>query len=103
MKEVTQRSALPGSEEWKTRQLIDTIKGLRAPLREVLIMGYVQGMSKKEIADSLGLSTKRVDRRMVKALKTTRLKLSARGVHFAAIAFFALLMPLIKVLLLRIR
>lgn len=62
------------------RCLAQVIKGLRPSWREVFVMAHVQGRSRKEIAGRLGISEKRVDKRMTRALKQCRMKLSSQGI-----------------------
>ncbi len=65
--------------------LVQVIKGLRPTLREVFVMAHVQGESRKEIAGRLGISEKRVDKRMTRALKQCRMKLSSQGIDLAEV------------------
>lgn len=67
------------------RHLVQVIKGLRPTLREVLVLAHVQGKSRKEIAGQLGISEKRVDKRMTQALKQCRMKLSSQGINLAEV------------------
>jgi len=56
------------------------IIGLPMKLRRVFVMAHVQRRSRSEIAAALGISERRVERRMVKALVACRESLEARGV-----------------------
>ena len=61
------------------------IKGLRPNLRNVFVMAHVQGKPRKEIAAALGISEKRVDKRMTQALKVCRDRLSSQGIDLAEV------------------
>ncbi len=67
------------------KHLMQVIKGLRPTLREVFVMAHVQGKSRKEIAGRLGISEKRVDKRMTRALKQCRTRLSSQGIDLAEV------------------
>ena len=67
------------------QQLSNVIKGLRPNLRKVFVMAHVQGKPRKEIATTLGISEKRVDKRMTKALRICRERLSSRGIDLAEV------------------
>ncbi|MGB6489715.1 MAG: sigma-70 family RNA polymerase sigma factor [Steroidobacteraceae bacterium] len=67
------------------QHLANVIKELRPNLRNVFVMAHVQGKPRKEIAAALGISEKRVDKRMTKALKTCRDRLSSRGIDLAEV------------------
>lgn len=62
------------------RRLVEVIKTLPPNLRQVFVMAYVQGVARKEIADQLGLTLKRVDKRLTRALKECRERLAALGI-----------------------
>lgn len=62
------------------RRLVEVIKALRPTLRTVFVMAYVQGVARKEIAERLGLTLKRVDKRLTQALKECRERLAAFGI-----------------------
>lgn len=57
------------------------IKELPPSLRSVFVMAHVQGKSRKEIALALGISEKRLDKRMTKALKACRERLASWGIE----------------------
>jgi RNA polymerase sigma factor (sigma-70 family) len=59
---------------------VQTIKELPANLRTVLVMAHVQGIPRKDIAEQLGISLKRVDKRMTKALRTLRERMESFGI-----------------------
>lgn len=61
-------------------RLVQTIKELRPNLRIVLVMAHVQGIARKDIAEQLGISLKRVDKRMTKALRTLRERMESFGI-----------------------
>jgi len=61
-------------------RLVQTIKELRPNLRTVLVMAHVQGIARKDIAEQLGISLKRVDKRMTKALRTLRERMESFGI-----------------------
>jgi RNA polymerase sigma-70 factor, ECF subfamily len=61
-------------------RLVQTIKELRPSLRTVLVMAHVQGIARKDIAEQLGISLKRVDKRMTKALRTLRERMESFGI-----------------------
>jgi RNA polymerase sigma factor (sigma-70 family) len=61
-------------------RLVQTIKELRPNLREVLVMAHVQGVARRDIAEKLGISLKRVDKRMTKALRTLRERMESYGI-----------------------
>ncbi|MDE2451114.1 MAG: RNA polymerase sigma factor [Gammaproteobacteria bacterium] len=67
------------------RHLSSVIKQLRPNLRKVFVMAHVQGKPRKEIAAALGISEKRVDKRMTKALKACRDRLSSQGIDLAEV------------------
>ena len=67
------------------QHLTSVIKELRPNLRSVFVMAHVQGKARKEIAAALGISEKRVDKRMTKALKACRDRLSSRGIDLAEV------------------
>lgn len=63
------------------QHLATAIKELRPGLRKVFVMAHVQGKSRQEIAAELGVSEKRVDKRMTRALRLCRERLASQGVH----------------------
>jgi RNA polymerase sigma factor (sigma-70 family) len=67
------------------QHLSKVIKGLRPNLRNVFVMAHVQGKPRKEIAAALGISEKRVDKRMTKALKVCRDRLASQGIDLAEV------------------
>ena len=67
------------------QHLANVIKELRPNLRKVFVMAHVQGKPRKEIAAALGISEKRVDKRMTKALRACRERLSSQGIDLAEV------------------
>ncbi|HEV7138104.1 MAG TPA: sigma-70 family RNA polymerase sigma factor [Steroidobacteraceae bacterium] len=67
------------------QHLTNVIKELRPNLRNVFVMAHVQGKPRKEIAAALGISEKRVDKRMTKALKVCRERLCSQGIGLAEV------------------
>jgi RNA polymerase sigma factor (sigma-70 family) len=67
------------------QHLANVISNLRPNLRKVFVMAHVQGKPRKEIAAALGISEKRVDKRMTKALKACRDRLSSQGIDLAEV------------------
>jgi RNA polymerase sigma factor (sigma-70 family) len=67
------------------QHLANVIKELRPNLRKVFVMAHVQGKPRKEIAAALGISEKRVDKRMTKALKACRERLCSQGIDLAEV------------------
>ncbi len=67
------------------KHLANVIKDLRPNLRRVFVMAHVQGKPRKEIAVALGISEKRVDKRMTKALRACRDRLSSQGIDLAEV------------------
>jgi RNA polymerase sigma-70 factor (ECF subfamily) len=61
-------------------RLVQTIKELHPNLRQVFVMAHIQGKARKDIAEQLGISLKRVDKRMTRALRTCRERLASLGV-----------------------
>lgn len=67
------------------QHLATVIQELSPPLRAVFVLAHVQGKSRKEIAARLGISERRVDKRMTRALKQCRLRLSSQGIDLAEV------------------
>jgi RNA polymerase sigma factor (sigma-70 family) len=61
------------------------IIGLPMTLRAVFVMAHVQRRSREEIAAALGISERRVDKRMTKALRECRERLACRGIHLTEV------------------
>lgn len=57
------------------------IEGLRPSVRDVFVLAHVQGKSRKEVAVALGVSERRVDKRMSKALRACRELMASRGIR----------------------
>lgn len=62
-------------------QLAAVIIGLPRNLRVVFVMAHLLRQSHREIADALGISEGRVERRLTKALRMCRERLIRRGVE----------------------
>ena len=67
------------------RRLAQVIKGLPPNLRAVFVMAQVEGRPRKEIARRLGISEKRLDKRMTRALKQCRMQLSSQGIDLVEV------------------
>jgi RNA polymerase sigma-70 factor (ECF subfamily) len=83
MEKVPDEAASPDKRamaEEINERLVQTIKELRPNLRTVLVMAHVQGIARKDIAEQLGISLKRVDKRMTKALRTLRERMESFGI-----------------------
>jgi len=83
MEKVPDEAASPDKRviaEEINERLVQTIKELSPSLRTVLIMAHVQGIARKDIAEQLGISLKRVDKRMTKALRTLRERMESFGI-----------------------
>jgi len=83
MEQVPDEAASPDKKamaEEINERLVQTIKELRPNLRAVLVMAHIQGIARKEIAERLGISLKRVDKRMTKALRTLRERMESYGI-----------------------
>jgi RNA polymerase sigma factor (sigma-70 family) len=65
----------------RDEQLAAVIIGLPQNLRVVFVMAHVLRQSRREIADALGVSEGRVERRLTKALRMCRERLVRRGVE----------------------
>lgn len=65
------------------QHLATAIKELRPNLRSVFVLAHVEGKPRREIAAALGVSEKRIDKRMTKALKKCRERLASRGIELA--------------------
>ncbi|HWF97768.1 MAG TPA: RNA polymerase sigma factor [Steroidobacteraceae bacterium] len=63
--------------------LMAVIEGLQPRYRDIFLMAQVEGRTYKEIAVVLGISEKRVDKCMTKALRRCREGLLARGIERA--------------------
>ena len=67
------------------QHISNVIKALHPNLRKVFVMAHVQGKPRKEIAEALGISEKRVDKRMTRALRQCRERLSSEGIDLAGV------------------
>ena len=88
MEEVPDRSGGPDRQvmaDQIAQRLAQVIQELSPPLRAVFVMAHVQGRPRKEIAARLGISERRVDKRMTRALKQCRMQLSSQGIDLAEV------------------
>ena len=83
-----------GSAEEVAERLALAIKGLPPKLRRVFVMAHVQGKSRADIALALGVSERRIEQRMTKALKVCRERLAAAGVDLALVHLLGLVIVL---------
>jgi RNA polymerase sigma-70 factor (ECF subfamily) len=67
------------------QHIIRVIKDLHPSLRKVFIMAQVHGKPRKDIAEALGISEKRVDKRMTRALRQCRERLASAGIDLAGV------------------
>ncbi len=67
------------------QRLAQVIQDLSPPLRAVFVLAHVQGKPRKEIATLLGISERRVDKRMTRALKQCRMQLSSQGIDLTEV------------------
>jgi RNA polymerase sigma factor (sigma-70 family) len=72
-----------GDDVPRSRLVADAILTLPLRLRKVFVMSALLGKSRTEIAAELGISERRVDQRMTKALVTCRERLLAQGIDLA--------------------
>jgi DNA-directed RNA polymerase specialized sigma24 family protein len=63
--------------------LAEVIKGLRCELRAVYVRACMLRQSLQEIAAALGISERRVDDRMKRAISLCHTRLEARGIDLA--------------------
>ena len=88
MEEVMDEGAGPDRRalgEQIGRHILNVIQSLRPGLRAVFIMAHVEGKPRREIAEALGISEKRLDKRMTEALRLCRERLSAQGIDLAGV------------------
>lgn len=71
--------------EQLAQRLAAVIQNLSPPLRAVFVLAHVQGKPRKEIAVQLGISERRVDKRMTRALKQCRMQLSSQGIDLSEV------------------
>jgi RNA polymerase sigma-70 factor (ECF subfamily) len=67
------------------QRVAQVIGELPSALRTVFVLAHVQGESRKEIARRLGISERRVDKRMTRALKQCRVRLSMQGIDLVEV------------------
>lgn len=83
MEEVPDEAARPDRRamaEQINERIAQAIRELRPNLRKVFVMAHIQGKGRKQIAEELGISLKRVDKRMTEALRQCRERLAELGV-----------------------
>jgi RNA polymerase sigma factor (sigma-70 family) len=83
MEKVADETAPPDKRamaEEVNEKLQQTIDELHPNLRNVFVMAHVQGKARKDIAELLGISLKRVDKRMTKALRACRERMESFGI-----------------------
>lgn len=88
MEEVPDRRAGPDRQvmaDQIAQCLAEVIQGLSPPLRAVFVLAHVHGKPRKEVAQQLGISERRVDKRMTRALKQIRMQLSSQGIDLAEV------------------
>jgi RNA polymerase sigma-70 factor (ECF subfamily) len=73
--------------------LARAIKALRPSLRGVFVMAHMEGRPRKEIAMALGLSEKRLDKRMTAALRKCREHLLSNGIDLTDLLGLATMLP----------
>lgn len=73
--------------------LAGAIKALPLNLRTVFVMAHLQGQPRKTIAAEMGISEKRVDKRMTKALKKCREHLLTHGINLTEVLGLMTLVP----------
>lgn len=71
--------------EQVTQHIAEAIKQLAPTYRTVFVMSIVQGRPRREVAAELGITEKRLDKRITKALRHCREQLEARGVDLSAL------------------
>lgn len=69
--------------EQAAEELVRAIKTLAPRLREPLVMAFVQGRHRGDIALQLNISENTVDKRVTKAIRRCRELLAARGISIA--------------------
>ena len=88
MEKVPDEAAPPDKRamaEETNERLVQAIKELHPNLRAVFVMAHVQGKARKDIAEQLGISLKRVDKRMTKALRTCRERMESFGIDLLSV------------------
>lgn len=74
--------------EEMSQAIVKAILALRPTLRAVFVMAHVQGASRTEICGELGISMKRVDKLLTRALRACSQRLSSQGLHLARLRQF---------------
>lgn len=78
--------------------LARAIKALRPNLRRVFVMAHVEGRPRKEIAVTLGISEKRLDKRLTAALRKCREHLISRGIELTDFVGLVAVLPFAYIL-----
>ena len=79
------------------REIESIVKTLSPRCREVFLMSRLHGMQNKEIAQTLGISEKAVEKNMTKALKVLRARLKSQDEKLPSPEILSLLLPIIFV------
>ena len=74
------------------------VKALRPNLRQVFVMAHVEGRPRKEIAVALGISERRLDKRMTAGLRKCREHLLSHGIDLTDIVGVIAVLPLACIL-----
>lgn len=80
-----------------SQHIVAAIRKLQPPFRKVFVMAHVQGMQRAEIAAALGISVRRVDKRLTKALRACRNQLDSQGVHLTHVAALGAAVAFVRV------
>jgi RNA polymerase sigma factor (sigma-70 family) len=83
MEKVADETASPDKRAMAdeiNEKLAQAIGELPPNLRSVFLMAHVQGRARKDIAELLGISLRRVDKRMTKALRACRERMESFGI-----------------------
>jgi RNA polymerase sigma factor (sigma-70 family) len=84
--------------EQVSQHIATAIRELRPPLRNVFVMAHVQGLHRTAIAAALGISVRRVDKRMTKALRACRNQLASHGIHLTDVLSLVAMVDLVCML-----
>jgi len=84
--------------EHVSQHIATAIQELRPPLRNVFVMAHVQGMHRTAIAAALGISVRRVDKQMTKALRACRNQLASHGIHLTDVLSLVAMVDLVCML-----
>lgn len=84
--------------EQVSQHIAAAIRELQPSLRHVFVMAHVQGMHRTTISAALGISVRRVDKRMTKALRACRNKLASHGIHLTDVLSLVAMVNLVCML-----